>query len=119
MKKTYIEANFRIDDVVFNTGYICIDKDSITGIFTFDRVIIEINKEIMSFLLFKYDSESNSFLSPESYNYKYNLKSLESPHTYTLKSDSNETLKFELIKKVTNPNIISRLDDQFKVASNN
>ena len=52
MKKTYIEAQYRIKDIVFNTGYICIGKHSIIGNFTLDSVIIEIYNGKIYFYLY-------------------------------------------------------------------
>jgi len=119
MEKTYIEAQYRIDDIVFNTGYICIEKDSIIGIFTCDRVIIEIHDGKIYLNLYEHHYILNRIFKSHLFICNHNFNYLKFPRKYILESDSNKILEFELIRKVTNPNTISKLEKQFKTASEN
>lgn len=114
MKKTFLEAQYRIKGRVYNHGYICIDGDFINGIFAFDCVCIQINDGHIYFYLKEYDPEDGSHYKTEQFICKYDYETLETPHTYILKSSSNEFLTLELIKKVTDPKILSDIEKEFE-----
>lgn len=115
MKKIFLEAQYRIKDKVFNDGYICIYKDLILGIFTMDCVSIGIVNGHIYFNLAEYEPNNNLYYETEEFSGKYDIETLESPYTYILKSSSNETLSLTLIKKVSDPKILSVIEKEFEV----
>ena len=118
MKKTYIEAQYRIDDVVFNTGYICIDSSYTTGIFTLDIVNILIDNGKILLFLSEHDSESNKYFKPVLFVGNYIIDHLNPFDSYILESDTDNTLTLDLIRKITDSNTISKIETEFKIASN-
>lgn len=113
MKKVFIEAQYRIKDRVCNWGYICIDGDSITGIFTFDYVDIQITDNSMHLSLKEYQPEKSPYYKIQEFVNATAFEGLESPCTYLLKS-SNEFLSLELIRRITDPIKISDIEKTFK-----
>ena len=115
MKKTFLEAQYRIKDRVYNQGYICIDGDRINGIFTMDCVCIQIQNGHIYFYLGEYEPQDSSYYETVEFTGKYDIETLESPYTYILKSSSNEFLSLELIKEVSDPRTISDIEKEFEV----
>lgn len=114
MKKTYIEAQYRIKNQVYNNGYLCINKDSIIGIFSLDCACIEIKNEHIHFYLKEFKPEDILYHETKEFISIDTVSFLESPCSYILKSNSNVFLSLELIKRVTDISSISSIVQTFE-----
>ena len=114
MKKVYISAKYRIEDVIFNDGYICIDENCIIGIFTLDWASIEICNGKLHFYLDEYEPLTNSHSDTIEFISTRYIDMLESPQTYILKSSDNDTLTLSLLNKITDPKKIADIEELFK-----
>lgn len=114
MKKTYIEAQYRITDQVYNHGYICIDGDSINAIFTSDYASIVLYNGSLIFYLEEFEPEYNSYYEVEKFVSINEVDCLESPCTYILKSNSDVVIYLDLIKKISDTRSISNTIQAFE-----
>ncbi len=102
MAKTYIKAVYRIKGVVYNEGYICIDGNSIIGLFALDSATISIVGQKLYFHLVEYEPEDDTYYPAKAFISTQSVDYIESPQTYLLrsKSDPSRFLSLELIKRV-------------------
>lgn len=114
MGKVYIEAQYRIKGLVYNHGYICIDRDSINCIFSMDCACIKIIKGSIHFYLKEYDPENGEYYETEEFIGGRNIDNLDYPRTYILHSNSNMILSLELIKRICDTTSISDIVKTFE-----
>ncbi len=102
MAKTYIKAIYRINGIVYNEGYICIDGNSTIGLFALDSATISIVDKKLYFNLIQYEPEDGTYYPAESFISTQSVDYIESPHTYLLRSKFNPSLflHLELKEKV-------------------
>ena len=102
MAKTYIKAVYRIKGIVYNEGYICIDGNSIIGLFALDSATIAIIGKKLYFHLFEYEPETGTYYPTETFISTQSIDYIESPYTYVLRSkfDPSCFLTLELKNKV-------------------
>ena len=115
MKKTFFEAEYRIKNKVYNHGHICITNDFITGIFSLDCISIQIKDGYIYLYLKEYEPEDKSYYETIEFIGKCDVKTLESPYTYILKSDDDEYISLKLIKRLSDPKTISDISKEFEM----
>lgn len=114
MKKVYIEALYRIENAVVNTGYICIDGDTINCLFSLDYSYIKIINGSIHFYLIEYNLEYGCYYETEEFVGDNYIDILKTPHTYELKNDFGIKLSLEVIKKLSNPCLIKHIEKSFQ-----
>lgn len=115
MEKVYIEAIYRIRNTVFNSGYIRIDDDTISCLFSLDYAYIEFTDGYFHFYLKEYEPENNSYYETKEFiaNYDY-INILNFPYTYILKNHSGNILTLHFIKRVYDPYLIRNIEKDFQ-----
>ena len=114
MKKVFLECIYRISELVYNEGFLCIVDNKIFGVFTFDYVSITHAKDGFILQLNEYEPEEETYLKPQFLFCKSTDDTLESPNTYTFKSDILEDVILQIKNKVTNPKTISEVEKIFE-----
>ena len=100
-KKQYFKAFYRIIDEVYNQGYICIDGDTIIGVFTCDVATISFKDNYMIFSLKQYDFPTESYTQTDNF-ICTDIDFFEIPGIYDLECDDT-FLELTIGNEISNP----------------
>ncbi len=116
MKNTYMKAQYRIKDAIYNEGYICINESSIIGLFCLDKVKIALINGKLHFYLIEYEPESDSYYSTNEFISIQTIDKIKCPSTYLLRLKSNHSifLSLTLMQELNDSDMSSSILQQFE-----
>lgn len=114
MENKFLECTYRLDDKVYNEGYLLINDDIIFGVFTLDYIIITHNGAEFQLELMQYDLGEDDFSEVLTFKYPSSYDFLEAPETYNFTSLSGKKLVLDIKRKISDPITLSEMKEIFE-----